>query len=120
MNKCFLFSVFLVFLFACSSGPSESVAIEYVTTMGSKTMYKDFFKVRSLRKTNGERDENQYLMSYDIEVECLKQGTSPIGVSCDAPGEIKKGTGKILLANTENGWLPVSDTFMRYSLFESK
>lgn len=107
---CFVVSFCVVFLIAsCSSTPSESLAVDYINTIGASD---ELFKVKSLKKTNGMRAGNQYAMEYDFEIECLKTNTDNqffipqlIGqIPCESAGDIRKGKGWLSFEKTENGW----------------
>jgi hypothetical protein len=99
----------VLLIVSCSSAPSESLAINYINTIGTSNK---LFKVKSLKKTNGVSEGSKYVMEYDFELECLKTNTDNqffqpqlMGqIACDSPGEIQNGKGWLSFEKTEKGW----------------
>jgi hypothetical protein len=107
---CFVLALSMLFLHvSCSSTPSESLAVDYIGSIGSKDK---LFKVKSLKKTNGLSEGNQYTMEYEFEIECLKSNTDneffipqAVGqIPCKRAGEVQKGKGWLSFEKPENGW----------------
>lgn len=96
-------------LVSCSSAPSESLAVDFINKIGA---HNNLFKVKSLKKTNGMGEGNQYIMEYDLELECLTSNTGNRffipelagQIRCSGKGEVHRKNGWLQFEKTENGW----------------
>lgn len=109
----FLISLLGSLLISCSaSNPTETDAIKLLEDW-SKQDFENLYKVKSLRKTNGQASEvfgvEQYSLSYEAELECLKLKAAtffggPEPIVCEDVGEVQTVFGTLRFEKTEKGW----------------
>jgi len=92
---CFAFSIS-----GCSNNPSENQVIEHLNKE------YDYYKIVSLRKTDGQEAEmfgvKKYGLEFEAKYECIKVKTYTCSESDF--GKKKTLTGTAVFEKTENGW----------------